>query len=447
MRKLLVAGDIGGTNARLALYDASMASDPTQQACVHRASYRNDDFEQFHDLVHTFLRESGVALVGGGDVIVSVCFAVAGPVTGDRVDFTNRKQWILDAAELRDALSVRQARFVNDFVANGYGLLTLDERNECYLLQAGEPVAGAPMACVGAGTGLGECYLTPSATASSESPAGGTRQQQSSNALDADHDSGAPASSLQFGYDAYPTEGGHVEFAPTTELETDMLFFLQHKFSESGNRVSVERIVSGRGLVNVYEFLRQAFPDKVTPRIDEAILAASDGAAAIAKYAYECALCSQAMKIMMDAYGSECGNVALKYLPFGGLYITGGIAPKNLEWLSTGKSDFMERFRSKGRVSPVLARIPVRVVLAEDLGLRGAHVVAARMAASADAEPAAPSRRKRWPSAWLGGGGGGGGGDVRERLDTVVYAIGLSAAVGSFLYTVHAFYQLAQRAA
>lgn len=467
-RSLLVAGDIGGTNARLSLFDASEALAPAQQPCVYRASYKNDKYATFNDLVLTFLREAGVN-AASGDALEALCLAVAGPVSDNRVNFTNRQQWLLDANELRLSFNVQRVCFVNDFVANGYGLLTLDEQEECFTLAEGKRDVRRPIARLGAGTGLGECFLTPSDPVLAERL----------------HASGCCESGLSsdLPYDAYPTEGGHVEFAPRDELEAEMLRFLQDKFSESGHRVSVERIVSGRGLVSVYEFLRQKYPERVNPRYDRSILEAEEGGALVAKYAYECAFCAQAMNIMMSVYGSEVGNVALKYLPFGGLYVTGGIAPKNLDCIKGSGSDFMRSLYDKGRVSQMLYKVPVKVVLAEDLGLRGAHLVATRMHSAAlqtatakETENAAntPLRGLRFPT-WLkaaatGAGAGedgkSGSGDARQQqqqqqsfpppppppppspprpfisifkpLDLAVYVAGMTAIVGSVAFSLRA---------
>jgi glucokinase len=410
MRRLVVTGDIGGTNARLAIFDVTDTKEVCDQRCVHRALYLNEKFARFHDVLDTFLQEARAQIEDTSLQLVAMCLAVAGPVIGDRVSFTNRQQWILDANELRDAFQIDRVRFLNDFVSNGYGLLTLNEAEECFVLQRGEPSPGDPKACVGAGTGLGECYLT------------------AGRSLD------RAASASVWQYDAYPTEGGHVDFSPLTELEMELLRYLQNKFGDSGHRVSVERLVSGRGLVNVYEFLRDKYPDRIQESIDRSIREANDGAATVARYVYECGLCAQAMRMMMDIYGTECGNAALKYLPFGGLYIAGGIAPKNLEWLQEGKSDFLKRFREKGRVSTILRRIPLKVVLAEDLGLRGAHLVAARMAAD-NAEPldtttTVPKQRWSWS-------------DSRAQLiahtERLIYVAGLTGLLGSFIYTGASF--------
>jgi glucokinase len=407
MRKLIVTGDIGGTNARLAIFDATDSDDVCAQPCVHRTSYRNEQFSRFHDVLDTFVQEARAHLNDASFYIAAMCLAVAGPVVADRVSFTNRQQWILDANELRDAFHIDRVRFLNDFVSNGYGLLTLREPDECYVLQRGEPSDGEPKACIGAGTGLGECYLTACA------------QPDVSG-----------QGSTVWHYEAHATEGGHVDFAPITELELELLQYLRNKFGDSGHRVSVERVVSGRGLVNIYEFLREKYPEKVQPSIDKSILESNDGAATIARYVYECGLCAQAMRMMMDIYGTECGNAALKYLPFSGLYIAGGIAPKNLEWLQEGKSDFLKRFREKGRVSTILRRIPVKVVLAEDLGLRGAHVVAARMASDTFPPTSATAGALRHPRRWY---------ETRailmEHTERIVYFTGLLGVLASCAYT------------
>lgn len=201
----------------------------------------------------------------------------------------------------------------------------------------------APIACIGAGTGLGEVFLTPSGDGL---------------------------------YEAWASEGGHVEFAPHNQLEFELLLFLQKKFK---GRVSIERIASGMGLVNVYEFLRQKFPDQIVEEHDALILGeATEGAKHIGALMDKDRLCMQSMELMVASYGSEAGNLGLNFLPYGGLYIAGGIAVKILKLIEGHNSKFMKNFRDKGRVSGALDNIPVKVVTAPDLGMRGAHVVAAR---------------------------------------------------------------------
>jgi glucokinase len=239
-------------------------------------------------------------------------------------------------------------RIINDFVAQGYGCLTL-KLNEVRQL-AGPTVldmadlSDGPKACVGAGTGLGECFLTKYSHA--------------------EH------------YVCYPSEGGHVEYAPRNDLEIKLWRFLNDKFS-SKDRISVERVVSGKGLANVYEFLAHSFPERIRPEIHQEFLRAGDEQGrVIATNAVEGTLCDQALSIMMSAYGCEVGSAAIKFIPTGGLFITGGLTPKNIHRIDDHNSEFMLSYRNKGRVSVILDRIPLFAVMVEDLGVRGAHKLA-----------------------------------------------------------------------
>lgn len=145
------------------------------------------------------------------------CFAVAGPVSNNCVRFTNLESWSIDGDELQASLGIKRVRLVNDFLAVGYGLLTLDEAKECYVLQHAQKQVNAPIACIGAGTGLGECFLTPD---------------------------------IDGTYTCFPSEGGHAEFAPKDEIEMELLHHLKERFIQR-HRISVERVVSGSGLANV----------------------------------------------------------------------------------------------------------------------------------------------------------------------------------------------------
>eukprot|EP00968_Pinguiococcus_pyrenoidosus_P022594 scaffold3307_cov265-Pinguiococcus_pyrenoidosus.AAC.20 len=307
---------------------------------ILQREYKNEDFDGFDDVLQAFLNEAGLARTPPK----TACLAVAGPVYRNRVIFTNR-DWTIDGNLLEDGLGISKVRLINDFVANGYGLLTLDESpdsEEVAVLQEAEKVDGGVIACIGAGTGLGECFLTPSGS----------------------H------------YDTYPSEGGHADFAPRTDIEIELLRFLKRKFSEK-HRISVERVVSGKGLANVYEFLADKFPNSIDPAAHEEIKRAGDNmGGVIAKNAVPGSLCNQAMDIVISAYGSEAGVAALKWVPLGGLYLTGGLTPKNIERIQGDDGLFMKAFRDKGRVSPLLLQVPVKAVLVEDLGQRGAHFVA-----------------------------------------------------------------------
>jgi len=367
----LLVGDIGGTNARLVLYEADSALDFSDVATlkkhhiVAQRNYKNDDFKSFSDVLCAFLALDGAS----GIKIDSCCFAVAGPVINNRINFTNRDGWIIDRATIETDFEIGRVQLVNDFVASGHGLLSLSN-DELITLQPGKPRRDGPIALVGAGTGLGECYLTRSAKDSYSS--------------------------------VFASEGGHVEFAPRSSIEDELLKYLQGKFSKTlgatgmngdiskpgitealtkeQTRVSVERVLSGKGLENIYEFLRHEYPDQINKNYDEQYNdEIHERGRLIGKQQYNYPLFRQSLEIMFGIYGSEVGNVGLKYLPYGGLYIAGGIAPKNVNFMTDQNSLFMKRLRQKGRLSSIMRDFPVYVVMKEDLGLRGAHIVASRL--------------------------------------------------------------------
>ncbi len=365
----ILAGDIGGTNARLVLYETDATSDFKDVKAfknhhiVAQRNFKNDDFKSFSDVLLAFLAINGVS----DKPINTCCFAVAGPVINNRINFTNRDGWIIDRATIETDFQIQRVELVNDFVAAGHGVLSLTE-DELVTLQPGKSRPDAPKALVGAGTGLGECYLARSPGAEFAS--------------------------------AFPTEGGHVEFAPRSQIEEELLTFLQHRFAkhhatvesepigfqdpnlnigEERTRVSVERVLSGPGLENIYEFLRFKYPEDVDESLDAQYNDSTERGRFIGMKQYNYGLFRRALEIMFGIYGSEVGNVALKYLPYGGLYIAGGIAPKNVELMKDNNSLFMHRFLRKGRMSSIMTGFPVHVVMKEDLGLRGAHIVASRL--------------------------------------------------------------------
>ena len=361
----LLTGDIGGTNARLVLYEApddyedlrDVKRIPSHRV-VSQMYYKNNDFHSFTEILCEFL-----ALPSNDNCkIHSCCLAVAGPVANNQINFTNREGWILDGNSMQEQFNIDSVVLINDFVANGYGLLSLSKQ-ELLTLQEGKNDTAdadtAPIALIGAGTGLGECFLTRSSDGDIK---------------------------------VYPTEGGHVEFAPRTNLESGLLSFMHsrqniHYGAIKSNetdllpRVSVERVVSGKGLENIYEFLRERYPDEVNQTLDAAYDESNERGRLIGAEKYNYKLFKQAFEIMFAIYGGEAGNVALKYLPYGGVYIAGGIAPKNIEFITNQESEFLPRFLGKGRMSSIMSDFPVHVVMKEDLGLRGAHTVASRQAA------------------------------------------------------------------
>lgn len=245
--------------------------------------YPNEDFADFDAVWGQFRADAAAeAGVDAGERIADAALAVAGFVADDRVEFTNR-DWVIDGRELEAKHGVGRAKLVNDFVSNGYGLLTLGTK-DLHCLQEGKPQKGAPMVLVGAGTGLGECYLT------------------AHNGV----------------YQCWPSEGGHAEYSPRSKVELQLLSSLMDKFHQN-HRVSVERIVSGTGIANVYGFLRSQYSGLVNKLVDDEIMATGDQrGGTIAKHYADDTLCQWTMQIVFGTYGSEAGAVALKFMPFGG---------------------------------------------------------------------------------------------------------------------------------
>jgi len=383
---LVLVADCGGTNSRMQIYSVPHAAilgfsgrgkrAPGQ--LLYEEEFQNSNYikqgKGWKDIYFDFLSNATAANPDRSiSNIRTLSLAVAGPVENNKVTFTSIKPaWTIDGNALMHELNIENVKLMNDFVANGYGLLTLDESVDCKTIQANPKRKGGPIACVGPGTGLGECYLT-------------THKGDDE-------------------YVAYPSEGGHTEFAPRNELEFELLQFLMKKFSQR-HRVSVERVISGRGLANVFEFLCQHkdFKSKVSPAIKKEFDAAGDlQGKVVGENVEKDPVCRKAMDIFVSAYGSEAGSVCLKFLPFGGLYLAGGLTPKNLKHIGhlddasiskqsirnvvsealmhqTTDGDFIRSFLDKGRLSFLLEQIPVYAVMDQSLGQRGAHYVAVKL--------------------------------------------------------------------
>ena len=345
---LLLAGDIGGTKTILRLVeqpaDGSMYS-------LDEATYPSRDFPDLVPIVQEFLRSAAEHL-GYTPAPEKACFAIAGPVINNTAKLTNLV-WSLDTRRLEQELGISKVSLINDFVAVGYGVLGLGE-SDLETLQSGKPQADAPKAVIGAGTGLGQGFLVPQ---------GDT-------------------------YQVFGTEGGHTDFAPPSELEFQLLQYLLEKHNIE--RISVERVVSGQGIVSIYQFLRdRKYFGNESPEIAKIVrtweqetgkrVKSVEPAGVISKAALEKSdrICEETMKMFVEAYGAEAGNLALKFLPFGGLYIAGGIAAKNLPLLKDGT--FLHAFNNKGRMVSLLERVPVHIVLNPQVGLIGAAICAARL--------------------------------------------------------------------
>jgi glucokinase len=344
---LLLAGDIGGTKTILRLVEKSAE---TSWQTLYEEIYSSRNFPDLVPIVQQFLSaaEQQQSKLSKPQ---KACFAIAGPVINDTCVLTNLA-WVLDARRLETELEISKISLINDFAAVGYGILGL-ETKDLYPLQAVTPQPSAPIAVIGAGTGLGEGFLLPQAG----------------------------------GHQVFPSEGGHADFAPRTELEFQLLQYLREKYDIQ--RISVERVVSGQGIVAIYQFLRDRKFAQESPEIEQIIRTweqetgrsekSVDPAATIAKAALEKSdhLCERTLQMFVEAYGTEAGNLAIKLLPYGGLYVAGGIAAKILPLIKEGS--FLRAFGQKGRVSPLLEKVPVQIVLNPQVGLVGAAICASRI--------------------------------------------------------------------
>jgi glucokinase len=336
---MILAGDVGGTKVHLALYD--FINGKLEYSRDER--YPAKDYSGLEEIVKEFL---------GAFTVTAACFGVPGPVRDGRLRLTNLP-WTLDSRELSLNLGINHVFLINDLEANGYGVAELSA-DQIYTLSEGDASQIGNRALIAAGTGLGEALLIWNGH--SHTP--------------------------------YPSEGGHADYAPRNEDEIDLLRFLKQKYN---GRISQERVVSGQGLSNIYEFLREV------RGIDEPVwlaerLAAEDPNAVITELALaaKSEICEKAMDIFVSAYGAEAGNLALKLLSVGGVYIGGGIAPRILEKLKDGR--FMKAFTDKGRLSQLLINMPVRIILESRAALLGAAAYAeARAAELSGTSPRAAS--------------------------------------------------------
>jgi glucokinase len=320
----VLAGDIGGTKTRLAVFDVA----GTQLHSVVERSYPSRDFATLNDIIEDFLGDAEARPD-------AVSFGIAGPVRNNVVDVTNLP-WRISAAEIAARFGFRQVALLNDLEANAWGLRALDE-TDFHSLNTGVENPAGNAAIIAAGTGLGEAGLYRE----------GTR------------------------YRPFATEGGHSDFSPGSELEIELLRFLMARYGH----VSWERLVSGPGLVNIHNFLVHYRAQPVADWLAKD-MQAGDPAAAISRAAQtgRDALCVEALALFVRLYAVEAGNLALKMMASGGVYIGGGIAPKILEQLEGGT--FMAAFCAKGRMQDLLEHMPVRVILNDRTALYGPAVFA-----------------------------------------------------------------------
>jgi glucokinase len=339
---LLLAGDIGGTKTILRLVETS---DSPALHTIYQESYHSADFSDLVPIVQQFLVKANTPTPE------KACFAIAGPIVKNTAKLTNLA-WFLDTERLEEELGISHISLINDFAAVGYGISGL-QKQDLHALQVGKPQPETPIGIIGAGTGLGQGFLI----------------KQGNH------------------YQVFPSEGGHADFAPRNEIEFQLLKYLLGKHDIQ--RVSVERVVSGMGIVAIYQFLRDRKFAAESPDIAKIVRTweqeagqeekSVDPGAAIGTAALQGSdrLCEQTLQLFIEAYGAEAGNLALKLLPYGGLYIAGGIAPKILPLIQN--SGFLLNFTQKGRMRPLLEEIPVYIILNPQVGLIGAALCAARL--------------------------------------------------------------------
>ncbi len=342
--KYLLAGDLGGTKTLLRLVQVAS---PTK--VEFERSHHSREYPSFVAIVQEFLAAARVPL-GLEIEVVSACFGIAGAVI-DGASYLPNLDWHINAIEIAKTLQIPQVKLINDFVAIGYGIGQLPPA-DLHTIQAGQPRQTAPKAVIGAGTGLGQGFLIHNGT----------------------------------DYQVVAAEGGHTDFAARSLAEFGLWQYIcQHKQID---RVSTERVVSGQGIVNIYQYLRDTSNLTEMPEVANVvklweIQSANpvDPTALISNLAIAKTdpLCQATMQMFVSAYGAEAGNLALKVLPYGGLYLAGGIAAKNLALLDDGT--FTTAFNHKGRVSDLLANIPVYVILNPQVGLMGAVAQAAQLQA------------------------------------------------------------------
>lgn len=325
---MLLAGDIGGTKTLLGLFDAA----PARPQPILVRSFGTLDHADLQTMIAEFLNETAVgearATHGG---IATACFGVAGPVVDDTVKVTS-VPWFVDARLVAAALGIERVALLNDLEALAHAVPVLHE-SETHVLQDGQARRGGNIGLIAAGTGLGQALIH----------------------------------NIDGRFVPSASEAGHADFAARTERE---IALLRHLTSRYG-RADVEHVVSGRGLVNIHRVAHQqpcaAAVDRESPGAPAAIAAAA--------MARRCAGCVETLDVFVDAYGAEAGNLALRTVSTGGLFVGGGIAPKILPALTAGS--FMRAFCAKPPLDQMLAAMPVKVILNAEAGLLGAAVFAA----------------------------------------------------------------------
>jgi glucokinase len=311
---LILAGDIGGTKTDLAIFSTEQG--PRRPLAARE--YPSARYASLEVMVREFLAATGLT-------VEAACFDVAGPVVEGRAELTNLP-WVLQEEQLASDLGLRAAHLLNDLEAIATAVPLLHPA-DLHTLSNGDPEPGGAIGVVAPGTGLGEAFLTWNGSS----------------------------------YEPRPSEGGHSDFAPLDELQDDLLRYLRRQYEH----VSYERVCSGRGIPNLYDFLRDTGRHPESPDVAVALAAAADRTppivAAAVHPANPCPLCVGAIELFVRILGAEAGNLALKVLATGGIYLGGGL-PRRVLPLLDGPS-FLAAFQAKGRLSDFTARLPVHAIV------------------------------------------------------------------------------------
>lgn len=319
---MILAGDIGGTNTRLAIFD--------RFKMLVEKKFPSKKYNSLEEIVQEFLQTQS-------QEISKACFGVAGPVRDGRCQATNLP-WVIDAKHMSVTLGIPSVSLLNDLEAKAFGIRML-KKEELFVIHPGDMHQKGNQALIAAGTGLGEAGLF----------------------WDGNE------------HHPFPCEGGHVDFAPRNALEIELLEYLQKKFGHA----SYERVVSGPGISLLYHFLIETGKEKESQPVKEA-MKKNDPPMVISEWAtkHHDPACIRAIDWFLSLYGSESGNLALKMLSLGGFYIGGGIAPYLADKMKT--SSFLPSFMNKGRFKDLLESMPIYVILNDDASLLGAAYFAGR---------------------------------------------------------------------
>jgi len=338
-----LAGDIGGTKTLLQLIAVSQSSnklnEKTNYEVLFEQRFVSNNYQHLLPMIKDFLKNAQNSLSLSTISIYKACFGIAGPIQGDTAQVTNLP-WLIKAQELKQAIGIKEVILINDFKAIAYALDAVPKKDLC-ILQQGKEVQHAPKVVIGAGTGLGSAFLYF------------TENQ----------------------YKVYSSESSHAAFAPINSIQIELLKFLMKKYQQ----VSYEHIISGPGLINIFEFLHseKSIDSSVSPAFKQA-LKTQDQAAAISEFALNKSddLAVQALDIFTQIYARQAANLALTSLAYGGVYIAGGIAPKIIEKLK--EPEFIQHFKNNSSMGYLLEDMPVKVLMNANAGVIGAAVVASR---------------------------------------------------------------------